>query len=239
MAGTKNIVKAIEKESEYLHRKMVENDNTANIYEYLSTAGYDNLEEYNRDKSLYLLSHQNYEVVEEPYIGEDVPVEYIMGKRPAFLYTIDCGTSYAFIPFGYEDDGTIEGKGFEIVSLGYNAEHGVILSFDGDLRIYLIIPHEIDINSDYFLQRIAEYLTENYKTCIVDKNDLMIEGKKVAGAAQISYNNMKMMLFQITFNNNKEIITEVCGTQTKEPGFIDKNILSPYTLKNEILGWLQ
>lgn len=239
MNTTKDIAKAIEKESEYLQRKIVEGDNTANIYEYIIQGGYDNLDEYNIDKSVYLLKHQNYEVVEEPYIGENVPVEYVMGRRPAFLYTIDCGTSYAFIPLGYEDDGTIAENGFETVSLGYNAEHGVILSFDGDLRIYLIIPHEIDIDSDYFNNRIAEYLTENYKKCVVDNNDLMIEGGKVAGSAQISYNGMKIMLFQITFNDNRELIKRICGTQTKEPGFIDKDILSPYKLKNEILGWLQ
>ena len=239
MGNTKNIERAIQKEAEYLRRKITEGDNTANIYEYLADSGYDNLEEYNRDKSVFLLTHQNYEVVEEPYIGEDVPVEYIMGNRPAFLYTIDCGTSYAFIPLGYEDDGTIAESGLQIVNLGYNARHGVILSFDGDLRIYLIIPDEIDIHTDYFINKMSEYITENYKECTVDNNDLMIEGRKVGGTAEIEYNGMRMMLFQITFNDNYNLIRQICGVQTKEPGYINKNILSPYTLKNEFLEWLQ
>lgn len=235
----KDIAKAVQGEAEYIHRKIEEGDNTASIFDYIAVGGYTDLSEYNRDKSVYLLSRQEYEVVEEPYIGEDVPVEYVMGKRPAFLYTIDCGTSYAFVPIGYVDDGRIASHGLQIVGLGYNAEHGIILSFDGDLRVYLIIPNEIDLHTDYFTNRIAEYLTANYKECTVDNNDLMIEGKKVAGAAEIHYNDMKIMLFQITFNDNAELIREICGVQTKKPGFIDKDVMSPYTLKDEFLRWLQ
>jgi hypothetical protein len=235
----KNIELAIEKEREYLERKVTNGDNTANIYDYLGLAGYDNLEEYFRDKSLHMLTNLDYTVVEEPYIGENVPVEYVMNKQPSFLYTINCNTSYAFIPLGYEDDGTIASSGLQIVSLGYNAEHGVILSFDGDLRVYLIIPDAIDLHSDYFINRMSEYISENYMECTVDNNDIMIGNKKVAGSAEIHYNNMRIILFQVTFNDNSELIKRICGEQAKEPGCIDSKILSPYELKDEFLRWLQ
>lgn len=235
----KNIELAISKINEYYHQILDLNDNTENIYAYLSGAGYTNIDEFTFDKSVYLLKHQEYAIVEEPYISSDVPIPYIQEKKPAFLYTIDCGESYVFVPHDHVDDGTFDKYGLTKVSLGYSAEHGVILSFDGDLRIYLIYSDEVDLHSDYFLRKLSDKLSMYFDDVSVDNNDVIINGKKVAGSAELHYNNLRILLFQITFNDNSEIIRAVCGESKKEPGFIDKNVLSPYELKDEFLSWLQ
>ena len=46
----KNIELAVQKEQEYLQEKVVNGNNKANIFEYLKVAGYDDLEEFRRDK---------------------------------------------------------------------------------------------------------------------------------------------------------------------------------------------
>ena len=43
----KDIKLAIQLEEEYLNRKVNLHDGTANIYEYLNQAGYDNIDKYN------------------------------------------------------------------------------------------------------------------------------------------------------------------------------------------------
>lgn len=234
----KDIVIAIAKEQEYLERKLG-GDNTANIRDYIIHGGYESLDEFNRDKSVYIMKQQEYTIVEEPYIGEDVPVEYVTNRIPAFLYTIDCDESYAFVPLGYVDDGTIASYGLKTVSLGYNAEHGVILSVDGDLRVYLIIPGEVDLHTDYFISKISQYLNEKGMNTTIDNNDILLDGNKVAGAAEIHYNGMKIMLFQVTYNNNLAMIRDICGISRKTPGYIDRDVLSPYELKDEFIQWLQ
>ena len=55
----KNIELAIQKEEEYIQRKVYELDNTANIYDYLSEAGYDDVEEFRKDAADYYLHSQN------------------------------------------------------------------------------------------------------------------------------------------------------------------------------------
>lgn len=65
----KDIRTAIEKEEEYLRRKVGRGDNTANIYDYIIFGGYDNLIEFYSDRAEYLLRDLYYQVVEEPYIG--------------------------------------------------------------------------------------------------------------------------------------------------------------------------
>ena len=49
MIINKDIAKAIKKEEEYLYHKVELLDNTANIYEYLAEAGYDDINEYDSE----------------------------------------------------------------------------------------------------------------------------------------------------------------------------------------------
>ena len=52
MIITKDIAKAIKKEEEYLYHKVELLDNTANIYEYLAEAGYDDINEFRNDETV-------------------------------------------------------------------------------------------------------------------------------------------------------------------------------------------
>ena len=59
MIINKDIAKAIKKEEEYLYHKVELLDNTANIYEYLAEAGYDDINEFRNDAQEYYLHSQN------------------------------------------------------------------------------------------------------------------------------------------------------------------------------------
>lgn len=233
----KDIEKAIIAEKAYLQEKV--KGTQPNIYDFLQESEYTDLNEFYRDKQEYLLRHTEYVVVEEPRIGEDVPVEYIQNKQPAFLYTINCPESYAFVPMEFNDKEILDKYGFTMLKLGYSTEHGIILSIDGDLRIYLIIPESIDIRSTYFLSKMQVYLSSYFNNVRVDGNDIIIDNKKICGMAEAEYNDCRILLFQISYNDNAEMIREICGESIKTPGYIDSSVLPAITLKNEILSWLK
>ena len=62
MIITKDIAKAIKKEEEYLYHKVELLDNTANIYEYLAEAGYDDINEFRNDAPSYYFYCAHYSI---------------------------------------------------------------------------------------------------------------------------------------------------------------------------------
>lgn len=232
----KNIELAIVKMNEYCQVKLT--DNTANVFEYLAQAGYDNIDEYFYDEKIYFLQHQNYEVVEEPEINASVPIPYLTNKQPAFLYTINCETNYAFIPNRINDYTLIESHEYTPVKLGYDNSNGPILSANGDLRIYFIYPININLGYEYFANKLVDYLSNYYDNVLLDNNDIMINNKKVIGGATTEMNEMNILVFQINFVDKLNDIIQICGTPKKEPGYIDSSIVSAEQIKNEFLTWV-
>ena len=76
MIINKDIAKAIKKEEEYLYHKVELLDNTANIYEYLIEAGYDDINEFRNDAQEYYLHSQNM-TLERVYITEESLNEWV------------------------------------------------------------------------------------------------------------------------------------------------------------------
>lgn len=235
----KNIELAIQKEEEYIQRKVYQEDNTANIYDYLAEAGYDDIEEFREDKTIYLLKHQNYIIDEVPEIKEDCYVDKIKNKIPAFVYIIHSGNNFAFVPNTFDKDDILAEYNIIPARMNYEAKNGVIITSDGDLRVVLIMPDFIEIPQNYFLIKIRDYLSKYFADVRIDNNDIMLNNKKVLGSGLKNENSMNVFMFQITFVDRSELIKKICTTSIKEPGFIDPNIVSPEQLKNEFLSWLQ
>lgn len=236
----KNIALAVQKEGEYIHDKIHNNDINLNIYDYLEGTGYTDLYEFRNDAKDYWVKSQNYEIVKEPVINADVPVPYLNSKTPAFLYTIDCEYNYAFIPASYDNYDLIREYGYTPVKLGYDNSNGPILSSDGDLRIYLILPkHDyIDITYSYFLSKFKTYFDRYFDNVVSSNNDILIDGNKVLGGSLFEYNDMLIIVFQINFVNKREDILNICGISLKTPGYIDSSIVTAEQTKNEFLTWL-
>jgi hypothetical protein len=109
---TKDIALAYQEENQYYKDKDRFHSNTLNILDYIGKAGYDNYGDYYSDLQEYLLKTQDYEVVEEPEINADVPLPYLTTRKSAFLYTINCGVNYAFVPNRINDYAVIEEYGY-------------------------------------------------------------------------------------------------------------------------------
>ena len=236
----KNIEYAIEQYKLYQNERLIEQNNAVNIYDYLLSAGYVDINEFLFDKSIYELKHLKYEIVEEPEITQQVPIPYLQNKQNAFLYTIDCSVNYGFVSSNFDKDkeSILLEYNYIPTYLGYENSKGPILSNDQDLRIYLIVDETIKIPYNYFLNKLCEYLKNYYQNTVIDNNDIMINGKKVCGNISINYNNMDIFMFQINFVDKAAAVKAICGPSVKIPGFIDSSIVSQQQIKNEFLSWL-
>lgn len=186
------------------------------------------------------LKSQDYQIVEEPEINANIPLPYLASKTPAFLYTINCDYNYAFVPMSYNNYKPLEDLGYTPVKLGYENSNGPILSASGDLRIYLIINKnkDIEVSYHYFLIKLREYLDIYFDDVSISNNDILIGGKKVLGGAMIEHNGMLVVVFQINFVNKENDINKVCPYLKKKPGFIDSSVVTAEQVKDEFLSWL-
>lgn len=232
----KDIAKAVQQESDYLVRK--ERGEEVKIFDFIGPCGYSDVNEFYWDKQFYLFRSQNWANVEEPYITLDFTREYFRNQAPAFLWTIDCPVQYAFVPIDYQNTDMLISYGLEPLKIGYTAQNGIIISSDGDLRIFLIYPGEIEILSEHFLEFFRDTLEEVYDDVVISKNDVLIDGKKVVGSVLFPYMNMNVFVAQVTYSSNETLIKKICGETAKVPGKIDKTLISPYTLKNRFAQWL-
>ncbi len=239
MIMTKNIIAAYNAELQYYQDKESTQSNVLDIMDYIRPCGYDTYEEYYADVQEYKLKIQDYAIVEEPYIDPNMPKPYLNNRQSALLYTIHCDTNYAFVKSDYDDEELLTNYGYTMRKLGYEGGSGPILSADGDLRIYLIYPIQIELTNNYFLNKLAACLSNYYDNVSVDNNDVLINNEKVCGSIMFHYNDMRIVVMQINFVDKKEAIQEICGITNKVPGYIDPSLLTAENLLNEFKTWLK
>lgn len=238
----KNIVKAIEAEQEYIQLNL--QGEQPNIHDFLDIWGYSNLEEFHNDKIEYQLRNLDWTVIEQPKIDLSLVTWNIKDEVPSYMYAINTGEKYAFVRNGYENENELIKRGFTIVKFGYNSTNetsssGLILSFDGDFRLYLLIPKYIDVLDNMFLKKLNEYFIQIGLNSVVDGNDILVDNKKVCGSATFEAGGMKGFVYQVTFTDHLDEINEICGERNKIPGFISQDVLTAYQLKDKFLEWLQ
>ena len=215
----KNIANAIKAEQEYVNLTLM--GEQVNFMDFLSKFGYNNFKDFLNDKNDYKLKSLKWDVVCQPKIDLIVTNRNIALQKPAFMYSI------------------MQNMGYKVVSMGYNSENGVILSFDGDLRVYLIVPNTIDVDDITFLLKMKRYFVSLGLNAVVKDNDILVDGKKVCGSGMFSINGMLNIVYQINFTDHIKEIENVCGKGEKRPGFIPTNILTPETLKDEFISWIK
>lgn len=234
---TKDIVTAIQQEAIYMLRK--DSGEDVHIYDFIGPCGYSDINDFYWEKQHYLLRHADYVVEEEPHISLDFTNYFFKNRIPAFLWTIKCSTSYAFVPNEQTDFTAILENGLTPLKIGYSAQNGIIISSDGDLRIFLIYPGYLEIKTEYFLSFFRDYLVEKFESVVIDKNDILVDRKKVLGSARIpQINEMGVFVIQASFSDKSELIKKICGESVKVPGYLDPAIVSPYELKDGFLSWL-
>lgn len=239
----KDIALALKKEQEYLHRKIVENDNTANIYEYLSEAGYDNLEDYHKDGAEYYLKSQNLEI-EHVYITEESLDEWAkltMGGKTLFrsaeIEDPSLGT-VAIVGADFNDFERYEE--LDVYPVKFNYMHGCIITGIKDFNFCISIPKRAWLSlADVILKKLKSFIETKNGNVEINGNDILVGGKKVVGCAEINNNGMCCIICHVSLTDYNDIIYKLCPPHgsKKEPGFITN--ITKKEFEKEVQSWLQ
>lgn len=89
--------------------------------------------------------------------------------------------------------------------------------------------------SNYFLNELKKYLSNFFNNVEIDKNDILINNKKVIGTSYLGEDDLFVVTIFIAFIDSSKIIHDLFSNYNKEPGFIDPNILSKQQLCDFIL----
>ena len=200
----------------------------------LKEFGYNNLEDYNNDKKLFQLSQLNFtEVHTTSNVAFETIRNILIAEDPVLLFEKH---ETPFIYHG-DEDYNIEGARASNITVyegGYAG--GTIVGDVGDLSIGIFLPIEIDLNSKFFLNKIAEILNKYNTPAVVDNNDIMVNNRKIIGTSTLSTDNYFGFVAYVSFSDKTELIKQVCGNNLKQPGFLIN--ITVEELEEELRQWL-
>ena len=233
----RDIVKAIEKEKEYLSYRM-KGEEPFHLVDAVNECGFDSLAEYFDAKKDHTVENLDFEVydVDPEGIGIYYVSKCIAEKRTAYI-PID--VRYTFVWVGdnctynadYCDDCGI--PVYPIYSSG-----GAIVNVEGDFNVAIITPKSAGLDAGYFLRKLADILQSHTGREIkIVGNDIMLDGMKVLGSSTAEKNDMFSFVAAVSLVDKTELISQICTKHSeKTPAHID--FMTCDELEREVRTWL-
>lgn len=233
----RDILKAIEKEKEYLSYRMAGKE-PFHLVNAVKACGFDSLDAYFTAKKDYELSQLSFEVIETtPAMAIADVLNAITRKKTAVLFA---DTEYTLVwngNGGAFNESFCEDCGIPVYPL--HTGGGTIVSTKGDLNIGICVAQSVGIDAKFVLSGFAEIFRKHTdKTVEVDGNDLLVDGKKVLGSATYNSNGMFVFITPVSMSEKTELIADICLKHSeKQPAHID--FMDNDTLRREVAEWLK
>lgn len=233
----KDIVKAIEKEKEYLEYRK-QGKEPFHLVDAIKDCGFDSIKEYFESKSRYEFDNLSFEIIEtEPERAIQDVMHCIVNKKTSILFSV---TPYTLIWNGnYGQFNNIYCEEHKIPVFPLHTNGGTIVSTTGDLNIGICIPKSTITATTFILDEIANILRKyTNKEVLVDKNDILVDGKKILGSSTYNTNGMYVFITPVSMSEKNNLIDCICIKHSeKVPSYID--FMTADELRQEVLRWLQ
>ena len=232
-----DIVKAIEKEAEYISHRM-KGEEPFHFSDAMRECGFDTLEEYFTAKKGYELSALSFEAIEttpEQAISDVLKV--IQDKKTAVLFA---NTERTLVWNGNNsqfNESYCDECGIPVYPLQTGG--GTIVSTAGDLNIGICVPNDICADNQFILNGLANIFRKHTdKKVEVNGNDVLVDGFKVLGSSTYNSNGMFMFITPISFSEKSELIASICRKHSeKQPAHVD--FMDSTTFRQEVSEWLK
>ena len=231
-----DIIGAMEKEREYLSFRM-KGEEPFHLVDAVKEYGFDSLKDYFDAKINYQFSQLRFEVVETtPERAISDVMATIEAKKTAILFAVTNKTIVWNGNQGEYNASYCEECGIPIYPLGTNG--GTIVSTPGDLNIGICFPEIKGLDAKYILNGFSEIFKKYTNKIIeVDRNDLLIAGRKILGSSVYKQNGMFVFITPVSLSKKENLICEIClKHSTKQPSHID--FMTADILCQEVEQWL-
>lgn len=235
----KNIEKAIELEKFYCEKSI--EDTNLDLMVLLKECDYNNLEEFNLDKIKFQLSKNNFNLIKCKAKDYQVLINQAFEtKKPCIL---QLEMDHLGITHGLNDNTLNEDflkTQTDITQYYAPFFGGVVLIGEEDTLIYFnITKTNKELFEKYLFNNLKNFLSKYFSNVEVKRNDVLIDGKKVIGAASRGDNNFISFVMFASFKDRTELLKKLVNKENgKTPGFIDPTILSKDTFEREVISWL-
>ena len=231
-----DIVKAIEKEKEYLAHRM-KGEEPFHLVDAVREFGFETLEQYFAEKRDYEISNLSFEVVETTSAQVISEVYKMMAAQKSAVMFVN--TEYTHVWHGsgsdFNEDYCVE---HSIPVYPLRASGGTIVCAEGDFSLIICLPDTAEISTHFILTKLASILGKYTDGVTVVGNDILRNGQKICGSAEYRQNDMKCFEAHISFNDNAELIEIICQKKSgKVPGHID--FMTRDELRQEVAAWLR
>ena len=214
----KDIENAYKSEMEY-KRLRADGIKTLDLLDRVQEYGFDTLEEYFNDKI-------DYQIKNTPFTFQEVYPENaaeemmkMISKGEAGLLLMNTDKTVVYHGDGYYNKEYCVEHNIPVIE--YLTIGGTLVASSGELSIGVCIPRDIDVSLDWLLHKIADYLSQYEGEVIVDKNDLLINGNKICGAAVYKDDKSFSAVAQLSFDDKSELIRNICGANKgKNPSWL-------------------
>ena len=209
----------------------------------IKALGYNDLEEFFNDKTEYemqqVLRGQVYSV--EPKDAMPTLRSLVYNNKYGIVSVY---TNETCVHHGQDPSKTLNVKYCEehnIPIYPYDSFGGNIVATKDDYSVALLLPLTVDISAGFVLDKTKQILLKYFNNVEIQDNDILINGKKVAGATSFGTEDFFFLIYHFSMSDKEELITAICGAPTsgKQPGYIDTTILSTKQLMEDFLSWLQ
>lgn len=232
-----DIVKAIEKEKEYLEYRM-KGEEPFHLVDAIKECGFESLNDYFKAKRDYEFKSMEFNFVETSTLTSITEVlKAIALKKPTVVMVdIDRTVIFPRKDAEYNKEYCITNS-IPILPVQANG-NGTLVSTNGDLGVGICVPKINGITYEYILDGFINIFRKyTDKTVKNEGNDIMIDGKKVCGFAFYETNHIIMAITPISLSDKTELIKNIClKKQQKTPGYID--FMSRDIIRREVSEWL-
>ena len=229
-----DIVKGMSIEEQYLNDRI--NGMDYSLENKIKEVGFDSLEDYFDAKRLYKIQNCNIKLTTcDVENTVSVAWDLALKQQPSLLVV---SSDKKFVYHGNEElnRNYCQENNIPIYEVGHFG--GSIVGDAGDVSIDIIVPLDIDINSEWVLKKMLSIFNKYHYNATIDNNDILIDNKKVLGSASIATDNMFAFISHISFTDHSGYIQNICEINAnKEPGFITPP-LTREILINEVKLWL-
>lgn len=232
-----DIVKAIEREREYLSYRM-KNEEPFHLVDAVKECGFDSLTDYFKAKTEYTFNKLPFSFVEKkPSECIDYFFEMMNAKDTGVVF-IDSDETFVFSGESkpYNAD-FCEANNIPIYPL--YTRGGAIVSTEGDFSIGLCFPEYIGVDVFFILDKLKGIFNKYMDSVTVNGNDLLLNGEKICGSIMYHQNGMKCFACHFSFNDNTELIEKICNISGSIKVPTSVNNLSVAQFKEELKEWLR
>jgi hypothetical protein len=239
-----DIVKAIEKEKEYLSYRM-KGEEPFHLVDAIKDCGFETLIEYFIEKPKYYFGNLQFEIIEKKPSVCLAEVQRMMDEKVTGVLFVESDETFVFSgnTKEFNEEYCIENN----IPIYYlHTGGGTIVSTAGDFSIGICVPDNAWVHETFILDNIKHIMSKYVNNVEVNGNDILIDGAKVCGSTYYKKNDMVCFVAHFSFNDNTELIENICSPvqQTyslrrlaKQPSCIMGMTTSE--LKREVAVWLQ